>query len=391
MTSSTDEIAVVGASTSGLFTALLLARAGRRVRVYERARTLAPARRTLIVTDRMRNYLGALGAPAVVNEIRNFELYADGRVARVSLARPDLIVERSTMIHELADEAETLGAKIDLGKRLTAMRPSQNGLSLEMKVGTDLRETVEAGTVVGADGAGSHVARAAHLPTQRLVPLLQAIVRLPHGFPSDTTRVYFRPDETPFFYWVIPESEHVGAVGVIGTEGQDIRPHLDNFLAVHGMAAEEYQAARVPRFTSWTPVRNQLGAGQVYLVGDAAGHVKVTTVGGLVTGFRGALGVAHAILDGGSRELRLLRRELTVHHLIHKALQPFGQSDYVRMLDLVNAAAQRSLSVVSRDEAIRSVLQISVAQPRLLALLLQGLLQGSRPRRELRGRAGAGS
>ena len=36
----------------------------------------------------------------------------------------------------------------------------------------------------------------------------------------------------------------------------------------------------------------------MYLGGDAAGHVKVSTVGGVVTGFRGALGVVEAILNG---------------------------------------------------------------------------------------------
>jgi len=40
-------------------------------------------------------------------------------------------------------------------------------------------------------------------------------------------------------------------------------------------------------------------------------HSEVSTVGGIVTGFRGALGVAQALLhDGKSPELGALRREL---------------------------------------------------------------------------------
>ena len=72
--------------------------------------------------------------------------------------------------------------------------------------------------------------------------------------------------------------------------------------------------ARASRCTKkWVPVRRQVGNGSVYVVGDAAGQVKVTTVGGIVTGFRGALGVAEAILYGGaSAELRSLRRELNL-------------------------------------------------------------------------------
>ncbi len=35
------------------------------------------------------------------------------------------------------------------------------------------------------------------------------------------------------------------------------------------------------------PVRKRLPRGEVYLVGDAACHVKLTTVGGFVTGAKG--------------------------------------------------------------------------------------------------------
>jgi len=59
----------------------------------------------------------------------------------------------------------------------------------------------------------------------------------------------------------------------------------------------EWQGARIPVYRKWVPVRRQLGNGEVYLVGDAAAQVKVSTVGGIVTGFRGALGVAQALLQ----------------------------------------------------------------------------------------------
>jgi len=66
----------------------------------------------------------------------------------------------------------------------------------------------------------------------------------------------------------------------------------------------EWQGARIPVYRGWVPVRRQIGNGEVYLVGDAAAQVKVSTVGGIVTGFRGALGVSQALLQNGrSREL----------------------------------------------------------------------------------------
>src|SRR5439155_34560 len=83
----------------------------------------------------------------------------------------------------------------------------------------------------------------------------------------------------------------------------------------------EWRGARIPVYRGWVPVRRQVGNGEVYLVGDAAAQVKVSTVGGIVTGFRGALGVSEALLQNGkSRELAALRRELGTHWLIRRAL-----------------------------------------------------------------------
>src|SRR5207249_7597277 len=117
---------------------------------------------------------------------------------------------------------------------------------------------------------------------------------------GDTTRVWFIPEDTPYFYWLIPESPKRGAAGLIGEDGPQTRRALNRFLEKQHLEPLEFQAARIPLYTRWIPVRRRLSGANVYLVGDAAGHVKVTTVGGIVTGFRGATAVAEAILNGGA-------------------------------------------------------------------------------------------
>jgi len=62
------------------------------------------------------------------------------------------------------------------------------------------------------------------------VPLVQAIVNLPRTAP-DTTRVWFVPDDTPYFYWLIPENEHRGALGIIGeAAGRKRKSESNSFL-----------------------------------------------------------------------------------------------------------------------------------------------------------------
>jgi flavin-dependent dehydrogenase len=220
---------------------------------------------------------------------------------------------------------------------------------------------------VGADGARSAVARAGGWPSQPTVPLLQAIVDLPEDLPPDTTRVWFRPEDTPYFYWLIPESDRRGAQGLIGEDGPQARRRLDRFLEERGLEPLEYQAARIPRYRGWTPIHRRVGSGHVFLVGDAAGQVKVSTVGGTVTGLRGAQAVAHAILGRRSRpQLRALRRELDLHLWVRRLMHRFTVDDYRRLLDLLEGSAARVLAAHDRDDARRVVARLALARPRIV-------------------------
>ena len=375
-----ESVAVVGGSAAGLFAASLLAKKGFPVRVLERIEALEPAERTLIVTHRMRSLLGKAAEGSVLNEIRRFELFTDGRSATISLKHPDLIIERRMLIQSLAAEAERAGATVELGRRFHSLHPNGRGLVVEVERCSDgSREEVRADTVIGGDGATSRVARAAGWALLETVPLMQAIVPLPKDMAADTVRVWFVPQDTPYFYWLIPESPTRGALGVIGESGPEMRRCFEQFLEKRKLEPIEFQGARIPVYRGWVPARRKVGNGSVYLVGDAAAQVKVSTVGGTVTGFRGALGVAEAIFNGGeSRELRALRRELDLHLLLRKCMHDFQQADYSRMVDLLNEPTKESLGKYSRDEAWKILWRVCLRQPRLILMGLRGLLTRGR-------------
>jgi geranylgeranyl diphosphate/geranylgeranyl-bacteriochlorophyllide a reductase len=373
-----ERIAVIGGSAAGLFTARLLASRGLGVRIYEGAGALRPIPRTLIVTSRMRELLGRAADASIVNEIRQFELFTDGRAATIPLEDPDLVIERSTLIGTLAREAQDAGAELLLGRRLEHIDTSGRLLSLAFQTPSNDTERVEARTVIGADGAFSRVARAGGWPQQSTVPLVQATVQWPRDVPSDTVRVWFAPADTPYFFWLIPESPSRGVLGLIGEDGPSTRSALQRFLVKQRLQPLEFQAARIPVYTKWSPVHRRMNGGDVYLVGDAGGHVKVTTVGGIVTGFRAALGVAEAVMNGGpGPELRRLRRELDLHLLVRRVLHRFSQEDYSRLLDVIDPPTRRVLGRYNRDQMERMLLRIC-ANPRLVLMGLRGLLLGGR-------------
>ncbi len=367
-------VAVVGASAAGLHTALLLAASGRTVSVIDQAERPETPARSLIVTSRLRRWLGDLADPAQVNVIRRFELYTDGRVATVPLRQPDLVIERSILLRRLRDRAVAAGAEMRFGTRFRQLHAARSGVRLDVDQ-SGRADTIEAHTVVAADGAFSRVARQAGWPPLPTVSLIQARVQLPKDLAPDTARVWFRPEQTPFFYWLIPESEGHGVLGLIGEDGPQTRRRLARFLEERGLEPTEFQAARTPAYQGWVPPSRRVGGGEVFVVGDAAGHVKLTTVGGVVTGVRGAVGVAQTIATGRfSPELRRLRRELAVHLLIHRSLRRFRQADYSLLLDLLGPRARHVLATHTRDTAAAIILRLCLTEPRLVLLGCRALL-----------------
>jgi digeranylgeranylglycerophospholipid reductase len=373
----TKDILIVGGSAAGLYTAKHVAEGGYSVQVLESRPALDPTPRTLIVTDQFKNQISTAAESSIRNEIRRFELFTDGRSAQVALRRPDLIIERYRLIRTLAEEAQQAGATVRYHTRFLGLAPNGSGLRVQVDE-AGKRKELHAESLVGADGATSRVARAAGWPAVETVPLVQALIKLPKDCPPDTTRVWFVPDDTPYFYWMIPESRERAAVGVIGEHGRLTKQCFDRFLENKGFTPLEWQGARIPVYQRWVPVQRTVGNGEVYLVGDAAAQVKVSTVGGIVTGFRGARGVADRILQNGGRELRALRRELGTHWLIRRALHYFQQEDYSRLVDMLNDSARESLGEINRDESTRLLWNVVRNQPKLVLLGLRGLLLGRR-------------
>jgi flavin-dependent dehydrogenase len=257
------------------------------------------------------------------------------------------------------------------GCRLVNVQPAVDGAWLTLHdVKRDQTERLLARVLVGADGSVSRVAKALSGEPRETVPLAQAVVEIPTPVPSDVTEVWFDPATTPYFYWLIPESPDRAAVGLIGGDGRAVRGHLEAFLERRGLRAIDVQAARVPVFSSRYRRGGRLGGCEVYLVGDAAGHVKITTVGGLVSGLWGARAAAAAILEGTSygRELWPLRRELAVHRFLRLMFNRFQAADYDDLLRLMNPAAVAVLRAYTRDELAHALVRLVAAQPRFIGL-----------------------
>lgn len=165
-------------------------------------------------------------------------------------------------------------------------------------------------------------------------------------------------------------------LGLIGEPGRDIRSELTRFLEVQGyqpLAMQSGQASmHHPQLHPWARV----GDTRVLLVGDAAGQVKVTTVGGTLTGFRGAQAAAQAIQKQRpyAQTLKPLQRELDLHWYIRSLLERLDNPGYDRLLQNISPGVKRFLGKYNRDQMAKHFWKLPFIQPGFIPMGIRMLL-----------------
>ena len=282
------------------------------------------------------------------------------------------------MIKLLASKAEEVGAKIILRHQFEGF--SHVGRKIVARVRNCKTEEpipILTDILVGADGASSTVAYAlsynGHYPTT----LLQARVVRSGGEAPDTCQVWFDSKYTRYFFWLIPESVEFTTVGLIADSDLQARTSLGIFWEKRGLNPLEFQEARVPLYRFNWMEKGRIWDRGVFLIGDAASQVKVTTVGGVVSGLYGAKALASALLNGGDyqKELRNLKLELDLHLLVRNVLNRFNNEDYDRLLDTLDWRIKDILQKRNRDELRSFFLKMILTEPQFLRLGLKAFLR----------------
>jgi digeranylgeranylglycerophospholipid reductase len=365
------KVIVIGASISGLYTAYLLAKQGADVEVYDRINALGWPSRTLIVTGKINEVLDGVPEEMLLNKVKYLELFSKSRSARLQLSCPDLIVERRRFVESFARMAEGAGAKIILMHQLEKF--AQFGRKVVVRLinlETNEAKQISTDILVGADGVQSAVSNADSRNGHPVAALVQARVALPESGERDTYRVWFDTNQTKYFYWLIPESDRVAAVGLIAEDVQQAEVRLIAFLREKELEPIEFQSAMVPMYrfgnTNGVVALNR----NVFVVGDAAAQVKATTIGGVIPGLYGARALAQAILNGRnySKELNGLKMELNLHLLVRYVLNRFSDQDYDELIAMLDGRLKEILEEWTRDELTQSFFRMIWAEPRLITL-----------------------
>lgn len=257
------------------------------------------------------------------------------------------VMDRDRFDSEIVRNAEAAGADVHTRARAIGYAP---GDPAELRLRLDDRDevTIHARIVIGADGPKSDVARWAGLapPEKRIVA---SQVTIPYELDRDDyVEVHLNRRVAPnFFGWAVPTTPGFARVGLGTDDGQRTTALLERWLK------ERFGDPEIAeRFGGEIPIgpAERTVADGVMLVGDAAGHAKPTSGGGIYVGTScgqiagevaaeaiGADDVSARQLAPYERRWRArFERELNFGMLAHRALCRLSDDDLNRVFETVS-------------------------------------------------------
>jgi len=370
------DVVVIGASSAGLFAAEILANNGKKVALFEKSDLVDPESRLYIITPGLFRVMPDVNPALVRHKISKIHIQSGSEKTEINLSSPDVIIDRKELLLDLIERAKNAGVHIHTESEFLGFNSNKANPGIKIRT-KDAELEIRSKILISADGVNSRIRSECFTDNLLKVPLLQAEIDLPSTWDENTTRVWFNVDSTPYFFWGIPDKNQKAVVGLIAEKGVDIRRLLDDFLADQSLHANTYQSGEAAMHSPGTEIETRIGDIQVFFAGDVAGQVKVTTVGGTVTGLFGGKAAAEAILTGASycERLKSVQRELDLHYFIRNMLEKMSADDYEKLIRSITPPVLNLLSSHDRDGMRAHFWKLPILQPGFIPLGLKLLLK----------------
>jgi digeranylgeranylglycerophospholipid reductase len=315
------DVIIVGAGPAGSCAAYQLASVGHNVAVFEeKSAPGVDVCCTGIISAECFDSLGV--SPDVIltaaNSARFFS--PSGRCLRLQTGKVQAYVVHRLLLDEaLASKAQFVGAQYFFSSSVIDIIPGKDSIQTEtLRFGA--REVFSARAVVLANGCRPRLPQ--KLGLGRIKSFLVGAQAEVAAKDLSEVEVYFGQDMAPgSFGWLVPT--HVGTsrskayVGLLAPSHarSQLRKFLSN-LFDHGRIASQEVEIRQKTLPAGTLPRTY--GDRVLVIGDAAGHVKPTTGGGIYFGHLGAR-IAARVLDEAIRSDNLTAGQLARYQKCWKA------------------------------------------------------------------------
>ena len=335
-------IAVIGGGPAGSYFSSLM---NKDVTIFEEHERIGrPVACTGIITSAIMDLVN-LDENVIVNYLDKVRVIGWNKETEFKLKDGEIVVDREKFDKFLAERAVENGVKFKLNHRFIGCK---NNTALFKNKNSVLKYKYD--SLVGADGPGSLVARENNLMLGRKYWVGKQY-KIKMKCNKNEFIVFF--GEIPdFFGWIVPENSEYARVGVASEKfSGKYFSLLAKRLGLRERDFIECQSGLIPQYNPGM----KTSRGDVYLIGDAAGHVKATTGGGIVYGMRGAKCLANALTNNKDYE-KLWRkdfgRELWFHLKVRKFLNKLDKKGYD---ELVSRLKGVDLGSYNRDYPFRSI------------------------------------
>lgn len=306
------DVAVIGYGPTGMLAAILLGRAGHRVAVIERYRTLYNLPRVGIVHDDVLRMFQEIGiGPRIAPSTHFLTRYELAHAEKILLSN-DIETYAShgwpefTSIYQPAFEAELdFEAKrlssVDVRQGWRVMDISQNNdsVSIVAEGAEGVAHVIEARYVIAADGGNSFVRAALNIELEDLgfdQDWLVIDAKQKRGIldrpplrqfcnpeqPGMTMQM--GPDHRRWSFMIFPGESHAEAMKPENVWKRLARPE--------GGGPDDYELVRVASYKFQSKIAKAWRAGRIFLAGDAAHMMPPFLAQGLCSGFRDSHNIA---------------------------------------------------------------------------------------------------
>ncbi len=367
---------IIGASSAGLYSAINLAEKGIKTKIFELRNSGEEVQdRTLIITPEIFKFLN-IPEELILNRIKFFEIFSRKHRIIIELKEPDIIVNRKEIIRYLEDIARKRGIEILNGVKFEDIFKEDHRFIVKFRInGSDKYLHYDFDNLIVANGAKSRVLEILGKKLKKVF-LYQSKVLLPTDYKSDTVKIWFDKKYTDYFVWLIPYSEYEGVLGLCVDEGEDVLEGFEKFVRDFNFELLEPETGVTTYYDPLFIPHIRFNGQNIYFIGDAAGHVKMTTVGGTVTGIWGAYCVAKAITGNSRFEncYKKLKFELDVHYFIRKVMEKIENDEFDLLLKKVEKKLSKLFYYTPRDRARKLIFKIFKNEPFVFYLGAKKLL-----------------
>jgi len=196
------------------------------------------------------------------------------------------VIDRVELDRTLADAARDAGAEIRENHTVLGISERRDNVAVEVS-GPDGTETHHAQMVAGCDGPNSRIRQEVGLPEPG--ELLHGVLGFDDS-PEHEEFVDVHLTVPTFFAWRIPRGDAGVEYGLAMPPDNDVSARFDAFTDGYGVETDRRCSGLIP---IGPPPR--VTSGRVFLIGDAAGHNKPFTGGGILYGMTAADEAAAAI------------------------------------------------------------------------------------------------